>query len=442
MITTSQNSFEDIEFPTQALDDQDTMVRILPLILDIGELLVRSGADVNHVERLVMGLGDSYGAEQMNVLVFTASIIVTMTLPDGREYTQTRRILKSAETDFYRLELLNKLCLDIKEQPLDPVELKRRFLMIESEKRLKSWHYCGGVLGIASYTAFFGGTALEVLASAIFATILCFLIDRFSPYTPNTIGFNVFATTIIGLLIGGTCKLLPVLSPDVLIIGEIMLIIPGLALTNSIRDMFSGDTLSGLLRFIDSLLLTGAMVIGFMTAMYICGSVVHTNISTVSYTTKLITVIPATLGFLLYYNSRKRLMVFGLVGALLSYGTFVAFMLLNIEGGDFWAAFACAMVASIYSELLSKKLHVPSAVFFVTCILSIIPGRFLFTAMNFLVQGDYELAGNVGFTCLQYSIAIAIAICVVWTVSRTWRNMQIKKRMTSLVNKEKLGFKR
>ena len=442
MITTSENSYEDIESPSQALEDIDTMERILPLILDIGELLMRSGADVNHVERQLMRLGHSYGAEQMNVLVYTASIIVTMTLPDGREYTQTRRILKSAETDFYRLELLNKLCIDVEERPLDPVELKERFLKIEAEKRLKSWHYCGGILGVSSYTAFFGGTPLEVAVSAVFAAILCFLIDKFRPLTPNTIGFNVFATTIIGLLIGVTCKLFPVLSPDVLIIGEIMIIIPGLALTNSLRDMFSGDTLSGLLRFIDSLLLTGAMVIGFMTAMYICGSVVHTNVSTTPYYLKIIAVIPASLGFLLYYNSRKKLMVFGLVGALLSYGTFVLFMHLGIHGGDFWPVFACSMVASIYSELLSKKLHVPSAVFFVTCIIPIIPGRFLFSAMNFLVQGDFALASNVGFTCLQYSIAIAIAICVVWTVSRTWRNMQIKKRMTTLVEKGKQGISR
>ena len=129
-------------------------------------------------------------------------------------------------------------------------------------------------------------------------------------------------------------------------------------------------------------------------------------------------------------------MVFGLVGALLSYGTFVLIIQDANLGDDFWPAFACAMVASIYSEFLAKKLHVPSAVFFVTCILPIIPGRFLFSAMNFLVQGDFELAGEVGMMCLQYSIAIAIAICVVWTVSRTWRNMQIKKRMETLVKKK------
>ena len=46
-------------------------------------------------------------------------------------------------------------------------------------------------------------------------------------------------------------------------IGNIMLLIPGIALTNSIRDMFSGDTISGLLRFTEALILSIFIAWGF-----------------------------------------------------------------------------------------------------------------------------------------------------------------------------------
>ena len=46
-------------------------------------------------------------------------------------------------------------------------------------------------------------------------------------------------------------------------IGNIMLLIPGIALTNSIRDMFSGDTISGLLRFTEALVLSVVIALGF-----------------------------------------------------------------------------------------------------------------------------------------------------------------------------------
>ena len=44
-----------------------------------------------------------------------------------------------------------------------------------------------------------------------------------------------------------------------MIMGNIMLLIPGLVFTNSIRDMLNGDTMTGLLRVCESLLRTVAI---------------------------------------------------------------------------------------------------------------------------------------------------------------------------------------
>ena len=50
-------------------------------------------------------------------------------------------------------------------------------------------------------------------------------------------------------------------SVDKIIIGNIMLLIPGIALTNSLRDMISGDIISGLLRFLDAILVAAAVCV-------------------------------------------------------------------------------------------------------------------------------------------------------------------------------------
>ena len=44
---------------------------------------------------------------------------------------------------------------------------------------------------------------------------------------------------------------------DKIMIGEIMLVIPGIAMTNAIRDLLMGDTGSGILRFINSVIIAG-----------------------------------------------------------------------------------------------------------------------------------------------------------------------------------------
>ena len=56
---------------------------------------------------------------------------------------------------------------------------------------------------------------------------------------------------------------------DKILIGDIMLLIPGLAMTNAIRNMLGGNTISGLIRLTESLIWAGALAGGFMTAIMI-----------------------------------------------------------------------------------------------------------------------------------------------------------------------------
>ena len=48
-----------------------------------------------------------------------------------------------------------------------------------------------------------------------------------------------------------------------------MLLIPGLMTTNAIRDILIGDTLSGVIRLIVSLLLAAALALGFIAAIFL-----------------------------------------------------------------------------------------------------------------------------------------------------------------------------
>ena len=81
---------------------------LLHCFLDLGEAMLAVGADVNRVEDSLSRLGLAYGAARMNVFVITSSIVVTMSLPDGRDVTQTRRILTPAARilPFWRISTL------------------------------------------------------------------------------------------------------------------------------------------------------------------------------------------------------------------------------------------------------------------------------------------------------------------------------------------------
>ena len=74
---------------------------------------------------------------------------------------------------------------------------------------------------------------------------------------------------LIGLGVGAACVLFSFLHMDMVLIGAIMLLIPGLAMINAVRNVLLGDTISGLVRLADSLLWAGSLAGGFMVALKI-----------------------------------------------------------------------------------------------------------------------------------------------------------------------------
>ena len=66
---------------------------------------------------------------------------------------------------------------------------------------------------------------------------------------------------------------IPAIHADKIIIGDIMLLIPGIAMTNAVKDMLVGDTIAGTMRLLESLLWAGALAGGFMASMWLMGGV-------------------------------------------------------------------------------------------------------------------------------------------------------------------------
>ena len=58
-----------------------------------------------------------------------------------------------------------------------------------------------------------------------------------------------------------------------IMIGAIMLLIPGVALTNSVRDMLGGDIIAGLLRLVESVIQAAAIAGGFAAAILAYGAI-------------------------------------------------------------------------------------------------------------------------------------------------------------------------
>lgn len=118
----------------------------------------------------------------------------------------------------------------------------------------------------SSFSLFFGGSVLDAAASGVIGILLKYLERMIQGVDAGPLLPAMLCSCLGGLLAGLAVRFGLGDSVDMISIGNIMLLIPGVALTNSLRDMFSGNTISGLMRFIEAILLALTIAFGFALA--------------------------------------------------------------------------------------------------------------------------------------------------------------------------------
>lgn len=255
----------------KGMDLETDIKEITACMLDVGELLLSNGADVNRVEDTIMRLGTAFGVTRCDVHAINSNIILTLTTPAGSIETQTRRI-KAIDTNLNAVESANELSREICGGCMDPAWIRAQAAEIrDTEIYPESVILLGYAMGGAFFTVFFGGSWIDALAAVPIALLISLCQKYMQSIRLNKMVKNVLLSALLSLcgLLGAHFQ--PLLNADAIIIGSIMLLIPGRAFCNAIRDMVVGDTLSGVLTLFDVLLLAFSIAAGYIIAFIAVG---------------------------------------------------------------------------------------------------------------------------------------------------------------------------
>jgi uncharacterized membrane protein YjjP (DUF1212 family) len=248
--------------------------QLLTCALDIGEQMLVSGAEIGRVEDSIRHICSAYGCGRTDVFTITSSIVVSIEDANRNFYTQTRRIT-ATKTDLTRLDKLNALTRRICATKPGYDRVQAELSDICSGKTYPLWFEAlASALIAGSFAVFFGGSWMDGLVSAILGLALRYITWILQKARLNQIFTNVVASFLlcfssIALTRAGIGD-----NVNMIIIGGFMLLIPGIALTNSLRDMISGDIMSGMLRFFDAVLVAAAIAAGFILAASLLGGAV------------------------------------------------------------------------------------------------------------------------------------------------------------------------
>ena len=238
--------------------------KLLNMAAELGYQLMYSGAEIYRVEESVRRLLHAYGLPSPEVFAIPNCIIVSVSTPDGHPITRMRRV-PAHGTDIELLERCNSLCrrLCTETPPLDEAQALIFALPEAIPRHSPHWVLLGYGLAPAFFAPLFGGGLRDTAASFLCGLAVGFCLI----YGRRFIGANSFFRTALCSALAALLAMLLAAAGvgrnvDVVTISALMVLVPGMALTNAMREIMAGDTFSALSRTADAILTASAIALG------------------------------------------------------------------------------------------------------------------------------------------------------------------------------------
>ncbi len=239
----------------------------IALAVSIGEQLLKNGGEVSRVEDTVRRILQHYNYTNHSVYTISNGIFVTVDERGDRPISCVRNV-PSWSTNLGKIAELNKLSREICSDKCSVEEAEDRLKHIADMQYTElSLQVLGTAVGSAAFCFVFGGKWPDMIVAFVIGFLLKSILELSSRK-----GVSKFIGQILGSLmvtiIAVTCyQFINVIQVDAVIIGSIMLLVPGVALTTSVRDFFGGDYLSGSIHLIDALLTAMCIAAGVGVGM-------------------------------------------------------------------------------------------------------------------------------------------------------------------------------
>ncbi len=264
--------------------------RALELVTRIGEVLLKNGGEIFRVQQTMQLVAKAYGIPGFQVYVLANGLFVSMqeegrtiTRPVesgdaagqehlfGQEHLASQAHLASqvryvplSSVHLGRVAAVNNLSREIVAQKYTVEEASRKIEQIDKLPfTSNAVQTLMSGLGAGAFCILFGGSLLDSAAAFLSGLVLWIFVLFLTARGANKIMVNILASALVtamGVLFFHLFSFGD--SMDMIVIGSIVPLLPGVPLTNSIRDYLNGDYLSGTIRMIDAVLVACCIALG------------------------------------------------------------------------------------------------------------------------------------------------------------------------------------
>lgn len=248
--------------------------RLAKAITRAGVILVKNGAEISRVEDTMERLCFAYGANTVDSYATPTILIISFSMEDDSELYHNIKRVSAGSVNLNKIDMVNSLSREIQKNVLSIEEFNSKLDVIEKDKGYGDVViYFGALICSFGFGIFFGGGISECLLASftgVLTKAIMVMMERInlSSFIRNVIGGLIL--TVLSYVL----SMFFVFDRNIVSMSAIMLLVPGLSITNAIRDSVNGDALSSLSRMTEALVVAIAIALGSLIGLMISGYII------------------------------------------------------------------------------------------------------------------------------------------------------------------------
>lgn len=128
---------------------------------------------------------------------------------------------------------------------------------------------------------------------------------------------------------------------------------------------------------------------------------------------QILTAFAGSLGFAFVFRLRRQLLFSAALGGGLCWCIYL--LCADQLGSIFVSGLIASAAATAYAELLARLQHAPATLFYIPAVIPLVPGSSLYYCMSSAAWGAWEDSRRYGQETIQYALAIAAGMSLVWS---------------------------
>lgn len=233
---------------------------IVDTVLIAGKIMIESGADMTRVHGTLVRIAASAGVADPRIFETATGIVMSVPHKKTAEVepiaSRTIDLEKVSRVNDISRNLANgKMTLEEAHENLQALTLAVPFFSFRRQL------IAAIVVGV-TLLIMYGGQWSDMIATAIATAVGYFSYAKISSYFRFHFGSEFIAALLLGLTAVFCVRLGLGHNLDMIIVAGLMPLVPGVPITNAVRDLLAGHLLSGITRGTEALLVACALGMG------------------------------------------------------------------------------------------------------------------------------------------------------------------------------------